>query len=110
MAGSGKTTALKILAGVEKPNLSNVGEEASYDDLIEYFKGSEAQGFFEKVKQGKIKLSYKPQQVDLIPKQYKGSVKGLLKKVDEKKEKVLFDMSKCPRGSRGGVTGYIIEK
>lgn len=84
--GIGKSTALKILAGVEKPNLGKPGKEASYDQLIEYFKGSEAQGFFEKLKKGKIKLSYKPQQVDLIPKQYKGSVKDLLKKVDERKE------------------------
>jgi len=84
--GIGKSTALKILAGVEKPNLGNFGEEASYDQLIEHFKGSEAQGFFEKLKKGEISISYKPQQVDLIPKQYKGSVKGLLEKVDEKKE------------------------
>jgi ATP-binding cassette subfamily E protein 1 len=84
--GIGKSTALKILAGVEKPNLGVPGKEASYDQLIDYFKGSEAQGFFEKVKKGKVKLSYKPQQVDLIPKQYKGTVKNLLKKVDEKKE------------------------
>ncbi|MBN2053146.1 ribosome biogenesis/translation initiation ATPase RLI [Candidatus Woesearchaeota archaeon] len=84
--GIGKSTALKILAGVEKPNLGKPGKEATHDELIEYFKGSEAQGFFEKVKKGKVKLSYKPQQVDLIPKQYKGSVKDLLEKVDEKKE------------------------
>lgn len=84
--GIGKTTALKILAGVEKPNLGKPGKEASCDELIEYFKGSEAQGFFEKVKQGKIKLSYKPQQVDLIPKQYKGTIKGLLQNIDEKKQ------------------------
>jgi len=84
--GIGKSTALKILAGIEKPNLGNPGKEASYDALIDYFKGSEAQGFFERVKKGKIKLSYKPQQVDLIPKQYKGTVKELLKKVDERKE------------------------
>jgi ATP-binding cassette subfamily E protein 1 len=84
--GIGKSTALKILAGVEKPNLGRPKKEASYDELISYFKGSEAQGFFEKLKKGKIKLSYKPQQVDLIPKQYKGTVKDLLKKVDEKKE------------------------
>jgi ATP-binding cassette subfamily E protein 1 len=84
--GIGKSTALKILAGVEKPNLGHPKKEASYDELISYFKGSEAQGFFEKLKKGKIKLSYKPQQVDLIPKQYKGTVKDLLKKVDEKKE------------------------
>jgi len=84
--GIGKSTALKILAGIEKPNLGRPGKEASHDELIEYFKGSEAHGFFEKVKKGKVKLSYKPQQVDLIPKQYKGTVKDLLKKVDEKKE------------------------
>lgn len=84
--GIGKSTALKILAGVEKPNLGHPKKEASYDELISYFKGSEAQGFFEKLKKGKIKLSYKPQQVDLIPKQYKGTVKDLLKKVDEKGE------------------------
>jgi ATP-binding cassette subfamily E protein 1 len=84
--GIGKSTALKILAGIEKPNLGNPGKEAGYDALIDYFKGSEAQGFFERVKKGKVKLSYKPQQVDLIPKQYKGTVKELLKKVDERKE------------------------
>jgi ATP-binding cassette subfamily E protein 1 len=84
--GIGKSTALKILAGIEKPNLGKPGKEATYDELIEYFKGSEAQGFFERVKKGKVKLSYKPQQVDLIPKQYKGTVKDLLKKTDEKKE------------------------
>ena len=84
--GIGKSTALKILAGIEKPNLGQPGKEATHEELINYFKGSEAQGFFERVKKGKVKVSYKPQQVDLIPKQYKGSVKDLLKKVDEKKE------------------------
>ena len=84
--GIGKTTALKILAGVEKPNLGNIGKPAGYDELIDYFKGSEAQGFFEKLKKGKVTVSYKLQQVDLIPKQYKGKVKDLLKKVDEKNE------------------------
>ncbi len=84
--GIGKSTALKILAGVDKPNLGKTGREASYDDLIDYFKGSEAQGFFEKQKKGKIRVSYKPQQVDQIPRQYKGSVKGLLQKVDELKK------------------------
>ena len=71
---------------VEKPNLGNIGKPAGYDELIDYFKGSEAQGFFEKLKKGKVTVSYKLQQVDLIPKQYKGKVKDLLKKVDEKNE------------------------
>ena len=83
--GIGKSTAIKILAGVLKPNLGKQ-EEAAYDDLIKYFKGTEAQLFFEKVRDEKIKISYKPQQVDLIPKTTKGKVKDLLKKVDEKNQ------------------------
>ncbi|MFH1071959.1 MAG: ribosome biogenesis/translation initiation ATPase RLI [Nanoarchaeota archaeon] len=84
--GIGKSTAMKILAGIIKPNLGKEKHEATYDELIEYFKGTEAHLFFEKVKRGEIRLSYKPQQVDQIPKQFKGTVKELLKKVDEKKE------------------------
>jgi|FLOH01.1.fsa_nt_gi ATP-binding cassette, sub-family E, member 1 len=84
--GIGKTTAIKVLAGVLKPNLGRVGEnakEASYEELIDYFKGTEAQNFFEKQKKGQIKIAYKPQQVDLIPKQFQGSVKDLLNKTAE---------------------------
>ena len=81
--GIGKSTAIKVLAGVLKPNLGKK-KQASYKELIEYFKGTEAQSFFEKLQAGKIKVSYKPQQVDLIPKAKKGKVRDLLKKVDEK--------------------------
>ncbi len=84
--GIGKSTAIKILAGVMKPNLGKWEKEATYDDLIQYFKGTESQKFFEKVKKGEIKIAYKPQSVDLIPKQTKGKVIDLLKKVDEKNE------------------------
>jgi ATP-binding cassette subfamily E protein 1 len=81
--GIGKSTAIKVLAGVLKPNLGKK-TEATYKELIAYFKGTEAQVFFERLEQGKIKVSYKPQQVDLIPKSQKGKVKTLLKKIDEK--------------------------
>ena len=82
--GIGKSTAIKILAGITKPNFGRFDKEATYDDLIDFFKGSEAQNFFEKIKKGEIKISYKPQQVDAIPKYYKGTVVGFLKKIDEK--------------------------
>ncbi|MBI2655211.1 ribosome biogenesis/translation initiation ATPase RLI [Candidatus Woesearchaeota archaeon] len=85
--GIGKSTAIKILAGAVKPNFGDwTSAETDYDQLIEFFKGSEAQGFFEKIKKGEIKVAYKPQQVDLIPKTTKGKVIDLLKKVDEKNE------------------------
>ena len=90
--GIGKSTALKILAGMLKPNFGK--EEASWDELIEYFKGTEAQLYFEKVKKEEIVVSYKPQQVELIPKTTKGTVYEVLSKVDEKNEvnKIMEDL------------------
>ncbi|MFH1133861.1 MAG: ribosome biogenesis/translation initiation ATPase RLI [Nanoarchaeota archaeon] len=79
----GKSTAIKILAGVLKPNMGQ-DKETSVQDLITFFKGSEAQNFFEAIAQGKIKISYKPQQIDQIPKLFSGTVGDLLKKVDER--------------------------
>jgi ATP-binding cassette subfamily E protein 1 len=84
--GIGKSTAIKILAGVLEPNLGDYTKKADIKQLIEYFKGSEAQKFFEKVRDKQIIASYKPQNVDAIPKMYKGRVRGLLEKVDERKQ------------------------
>ena len=81
--GIGKSTAIKILSGMLKPNLGGK-EEATTRELIDFFKGSEAHSFFEKVKSGEIKASYKPQSVDLIPKMFSGTVLELLEKVDER--------------------------
>lgn len=84
--GIGKTTALNILANILKPNLGNLEKESSYDDLIKFFKGTESQIFFEKLKNNEIIVSYKQQKVDDIPLNYKGKVIDLLKKVDEKNQ------------------------
>ncbi len=83
--GIGKSTAIKILANIQKPNFGK-DHDGDIKEIIAYFKGTEAQGYFEKLRDGQIKISYKPQQVDLIPKQYTGTVSELLKKVDEKKQ------------------------
>lgn len=85
--GIGKSTAIKILASVLKPNFGDwQGQQGDYGQLISYFKGTEAQGYFEKVNDGEIKVAYKPQQVELIPKTSKGKVIELLRRIDEKKE------------------------
>ncbi|MBD3259001.1 ribosome biogenesis/translation initiation ATPase RLI [Candidatus Woesearchaeota archaeon] len=84
--GIGKSTAIKIIAGLLKPNFGKAGKKGSYEELIQFFKGTEAQVFFEKITKGEIKLSYKPQAVDQIPKTTSGTVKELLEKVDEKKQ------------------------
>jgi len=82
--GIGKSTTMSILTGHLKPNFGEPGKEASFKDLAERFKGSEAQLYFEKLSKGEIKVAFKPQQVDMLPKQFSGTVKELLEKTDEK--------------------------
>ena len=84
--GIGKTTAISILAGLEYPNLGVPGDKPSKEKIIDYFKGTEAQAYFERLFNNDIKLAYKPQYVDAIPKKFKGKVQDLLEEVDEKNQ------------------------
>lgn len=82
--GIGKSTALKIMGNLLKPNLGKWQNPPEFKEVIAYFKGTETQKFLEKLHRNEITLSYKPQQVDLIPKQFSGTVKELLAKIDTK--------------------------
>lgn len=84
--GIGKTTAISILAGLEYPNLGRVGEKPEQKEIIHFFRGTEAQPYFEKLFKNQINLAYKPQYVDAIPKEFNGTVKELLEKVDRNKK------------------------
>ena len=81
--GIGKSTAFKILANHVKPNLGKWNKEVEYQEVLQYFKGTEMQKFIERLHKNEITLSYKPQQVDLIPKQFKGNVRELLQRIDQ---------------------------
>ncbi|CDK24261.1 unnamed protein product [Kuraishia capsulata CBS 1993] len=70
--GIGKSTALKILAGKEKPNLGKYDDPPSWEDILKYFRGSELQNYFTKVLEDDIKAIIKPQYVDNIPRAIKG--------------------------------------
>jgi ATP-binding cassette subfamily E protein 1 len=70
--GIGKSTALKILAGNQKPNLGRYDDPPSWNDILTYFRGSELQNYFTKVLEDNIKAIIKPQYVDNIPKAIKG--------------------------------------
>lgn len=88
--GIGKSTAVKILAGVLEPNLGDYEQgPASDDELVEHFKGTEAQTFIERRRDGEVTVSYKPQRVELIPKQYDGDCRGLLESVNERGSDVM---------------------
>ncbi|MBS1266740.1 MAG: Cobalamin import ATP-binding protein BtuD [Candidatus Woesearchaeota archaeon] len=112
--GIGKSTAVEILSGLLKPNLGNIGQKADIDNLIEYFKGSEAQKFFENIRDEKIVVSFKPQKVDAIPDQYQGKVKDLLERVDEKNEldkvAVKLDLTKILDNDIGNISGGELQR
>jgi len=83
--GIGKSTALKILAGKQKPNLGSYQQPPDWTEILAYFRGSELQNYFTKILEDDLKAVIKPQYVDQIPRAVKGSVQQLLDKKDELK-------------------------
>ncbi|KZX16941.1 ribosome biogenesis/translation initiation ATPase RLI [Methanobrevibacter filiformis] len=92
--GIGKSTIFRILSGEIIPNLGNYEEdknkqentidESSWDEIINFYKGSELQTYFKNLSQRKSKVIHKAQMVDQLPKFVKGNVNDLLLKVDER--------------------------
>jgi ATP-binding cassette subfamily E protein 1 len=92
--GMGKSTIVNILSGNIRPNLGNYNTEIMWDDVIKSFQGTEMKSHFEKIANGTLRASIKPQLVYLIPKAFKGSAKDLLKKYDERNisDKLVADL------------------
>ncbi len=83
--GMGKSTAINSLSGRMIPNLGDwKNKEPDWDDIIETLPRGELRDFLVAVKDGKIKIAVKPQNVDKIPKRVEGTVGELLSKVDER--------------------------
>ena len=81
--GIGKSTMLKILSGDLQMNLGRFNQETpDLDEIIDYFKGSELQQYFIDMKQKKLNVVLKPQNITTIPKYVQGKVYSLLKKND----------------------------
>lgn len=86
--GIGKSTALKILAGKQKPNLGRFTDPPDWTEILSHFRGSELQNYFTKILEDDLKALIKPQYVDQIPKAVKGTVQQLLDKKDECKNQM----------------------
>jgi ATP-binding cassette subfamily E protein 1 len=54
--GIGKSTALKILAGKQKPNLGRFSNEPDWQEILTYFRGSELQNYFTKILEFNLKV------------------------------------------------------
>ena len=92
--GTGKSTALKILAGKLKPNLGKFTAPPDWAEILNYFRGSELQNYFTKVLEDNLKAVIKPQYVDHIPKAVRGNVEEVIVSKDERgaKEQLLADL------------------
>lgn len=88
--GIGKSTALKILAGKQKPNLGRYDDPPDWEEILKHFRGSELQNYFTKVLEDDIKAIIKPQYVDNIPRALAKSpvkeVEGILKAKSQRPE------------------------
>ena len=81
--GIGKTTAVGILSGETAPNLGHYRrKKPHWDDVLEYFKGTELHDYLEKISAGQLKAAVKPQYVDRLSKVYSGKARNLLAKID----------------------------
>ncbi len=84
--GTGKSTALKILALQLQPNLGAFDAPPDWSEIIRHYRGSGLQPYFEKASHNELTVSYKPQNISAIPEAYVGSVKALLESTDEREK------------------------
>ena len=84
MNGAGKSTAINILAGKLYPNLGNFDKKPKPEDVISKFRGSELQRYLKDLYDKKIRVSIKPQDIHEIPLILKGSVRDVIKFIENK--------------------------
>lgn len=75
--GIGKSTALKILSGKQKPNLGRYENPPDWNETLQYFRGSELQNYLTKVVEDNLKAVVKPQYVDKLPQAIRGQVRSV---------------------------------
>lgn len=76
--GIGKSTCLKILAGKEIPNLGQYDTSPTWEAVLDFYKGTDLQTYFTRLRNHDLKAIIKPQYVDALPKVVKGQVGSLL--------------------------------
>ncbi len=108
--GVGKTTSINILSGSLMPNLGRLDSPPTWDEILDVYQGTELRPHFEKVSQGLIKASVKPQAIYLIPKAWKDNVGKLVDQYDEtgrgkellRQLSLIEDVDKLPEELSGG--------
>jgi ATP-binding cassette, sub-family E, member 1 len=64
--GTGKSTALRVLAGVEVPNLGQYDKPGGWGPVLERFRGTSLFAHFDRLARGELRTVVKPQYVDRL--------------------------------------------
>ena len=64
--GTGKSTALRLLAGREVPNLGDYATPGDWSRVLEHYRGTALRAHFERVARGELTTVVKPQYVDRL--------------------------------------------
>jgi len=64
--GTGKSTALRLLAGLEVPNLGEYETPGTWPKVLEHYRGTALRAHFDRVAKGELRSVVKPQYVDRI--------------------------------------------
>ncbi len=64
--GTGKSTALRLLAGADVPNLGDFEHPGEWPKVLERYRGTALRAHFERIARGGLRTSIKPQYVDRI--------------------------------------------
>ncbi|HEY6238768.1 MAG TPA: ATP-binding cassette domain-containing protein, partial [Thermoplasmata archaeon] len=67
--GTGKSTALRILAGREIPNLGHYDVAPAWSDVVAHYRGTAIAANFQRIARGELRSVVKPQYVDQIAEQ-----------------------------------------
>lgn len=67
--GTGKTTAISILAGIIKPNLGR--DETNWNEIIKLYRGTELYNYLKLLSENKLKVAFKRQQPDELLRYFK---------------------------------------
>ncbi len=76
--GIGKSTAFRVLSGQLVPNFGDLEGRKRWEDVQLQFRGTVLQEYFKALGSGKLKVSLKPQQIELLARAVRGRVGELL--------------------------------
>ena len=82
--GTGKSTALKMLASELTPNFGSLETPTNWDTVLTRYRGTLLHEYFSKLAAKKLRVVHKPQHVDKLATVLEGRIGQLLKKVDER--------------------------